>query len=208
MWKAHEDFRTDLCNRQSVWSESFRIVASPKKNGLCTKEGCSEYGHLIHVSPYTHTSFWLKGKSACTSIVFEDHIFWLICHLMHSWMLYRNRMNSRVVERTIVASWYYYDHERYFSHLGLHEYVHDWIGHKQRLCGPYPSRTNALGWRLPAHQADQRKCNHIFVSFSPTFFKYIFHYMHIYMHIYSAHILDNICVYLCISILIRIDSTC
>ena len=28
------------------------------------------------------------------------------------------------------------------------------------------------------------------------------------MHIYSVHILDNICVDLCISILIRIDSTC
>ena len=39
-----------------------------------SKVSCSEYGHLIHVSPYTHTSFWLKGKSACTSIVFEDHI--------------------------------------------------------------------------------------------------------------------------------------
>ena len=38
---------------------------------------CSEYGHLIHVSPYTYTSFWLKGKvrapALCLRIIFSDY---------------------------------------------------------------------------------------------------------------------------------------
>ena len=58
----------------------FQKWGYPKMDGFIMENPikiCSEYGHLIHVSPYTHTSFWLKGKSACTSIVFEDHIFWL-----------------------------------------------------------------------------------------------------------------------------------
>ena len=48
---------------------------------LSSFQYCSEYGHLMHVSPYIHTSFWLKGKRVHQQRVWGSYFLIMVAEL-------------------------------------------------------------------------------------------------------------------------------